>query len=74
MTYEQYLSKRSALIDDLQKLIDGGAEKTHGQHIVAAGFADAPEHDDAHRQENKFSAAVGDLFHHRGDRRGADAF
>ena len=59
---------------DLQKLIDGGAEKTHGQHVVAAGFADAPEHDDAHRQENKFSAAVGDLFHHRGDRRGADAF
>ena len=53
----------------LEKLIDDRADEADCEHIVPAGFAHAPEHNDGDGHEHDLAAAVGECAEHRVQKR-----
>lgn len=49
----------------LEKLVDDRADEADREHIVPAGLAHAPEHDDGDGHEHDLAAAIGDCAEHR---------
>ena len=55
--------------DKLEKLVDDRADEADREHIVPAGLAHAPEHDDGSGHEHKLAAAVGECAEQRVQKR-----
>ena len=55
----------------LEKLVDDRADEADREHIVPAGLAHAPEHDDGDGHEHDLAAAVGEHAEHRVQKRRA---
>ena len=55
--------------DKLEKLVDDRADEADREHIVPAGLAHAPEHDDGSGHKHKLAAAVGERAEHRVQKR-----
>ena len=52
-----------------EKLVDDRADEADREHIVPAGLAHAPEHDDGDGHEHDLAAAVGERAEHRVQKR-----